>query len=91
MKSFGWYEDAEAIYIAMEYFQHGDLHNYLSNTKSRLPVEEAQELTRQILEGLAHMHTNGFAHRDIKPGVSKNCSQTKRLAIVDTLLLTRIF
>jgi serine/threonine protein kinase len=70
VKSFGWYEDAEAIYIAMEYCLYGDLYHYLSH-KSPLPVAEAQELTRQMLEGVYDMHENGFAHRDLKPAVSK--------------------
>ncbi|KAL9084942.1 MAG: hypothetical protein Q9165_007808 [Trypethelium subeluteriae] len=68
-KSFGWYEDPEAIYIALEYCPHGDLRRYLSQTSS-LSVGDAQELTRQILEGLHDMHVNGFAHRDLKPAVS---------------------
>ncbi|KAF2233265.1 kinase-like protein [Viridothelium virens] len=66
VKSFGWYDDPEAIYIALEYCPYGDLHRYLSRMSS-LAVEEAQELTRQILEGLHDMHENGFAHRDLKP------------------------
>ncbi|KAI9690150.1 MAG: hypothetical protein M1822_009111 [Bathelium mastoideum] len=66
VKSFGWYDDPEAIFIALEYCPHGDLHRFLSRTSS-LPVGEAQELTRQILEGLHDMHENGFAHRDLKP------------------------
>ncbi|KAF2103106.1 kinase-like protein [Rhizodiscina lignyota] len=65
VKSFGWYDDAEAIYIAMEYCPFGDLHDYLFNV--RLPPAEARELTSQILEGLREMHLNGFAHRDLKP------------------------
>lgn len=54
----------------MEYYPNGDLHHYLHNLRSQMPVDEARELTRQILEGLSDMHLNGFAHRDIKPNVS---------------------
>jgi serine/threonine protein kinase len=53
----------------MEYFQHGDLHDYLSVT-APLPEAEAQQITSQILEGLSFMHDNSFAHRDLKPRVS---------------------
>jgi serine/threonine protein kinase len=68
VKSFGWYEGEEALFIAMEYLAHGDLEQYLSRA-SPLSEEAAGDITYQILEGLSYMHDNGFAHRDLKPGV----------------------
>ena len=68
VKSFGWYEGEEALFIAMEYLQHGDLEQYLSKA-SPLSEEAAGDVTYQILEGLSYMHDNWFAHRDLKPGV----------------------
>jgi serine/threonine protein kinase len=53
----------------MEYCPYGDLHHHLLDQK-RLPAAEAQQLTYQILDGLHQMHENGFAHRDLKPGVN---------------------
>ncbi|ERF69764.1 hypothetical protein EPUS_07590 [Endocarpon pusillum Z07020] len=67
VKSFGWYEGADALFIAMEYFQHGDLQKYLSSTPP-LSESESQQISLQILEGLSFLHGNGFAHRDLKPG-----------------------
>lgn len=52
----------------MEYLAHGDLEQYLSRT-SPLSEQAAGDVTYQILEGLSYMHDNGFAHRDLKPGV----------------------
>jgi serine/threonine protein kinase len=69
VKSFGWFDNEESIFIAMEYCPNGDLHHYLSD-KQKLPPAEAQQLTYQILDGLHQMHENGFAHRDLKPGAS---------------------
>jgi len=68
VKSFGWYEGPGTLFIAMEYFQHGDLQSYLSRS-SPLPEYEAREITFQVLEGLSFMHEEGFAHRDLKPAV----------------------
>jgi serine/threonine protein kinase len=58
----------------MEYMPLGDLEQNVqeiekSLTHSRSPLSEGeiQEITRQILEGLKIMHTEGFAHRDLKP------------------------
>jgi serine/threonine protein kinase len=60
----GWFEDSQNVFIAMEYFPHGDLQDHLSEP---LPESDVQQITSQILEGLSHMHENGFAHRDLKP------------------------
>lgn len=64
------------MYLAMEFMPLGDLEhnvreieNSTSQTESSLPEEDVQEITRQILEGLNIMHTQGFAHRDLKPQV----------------------
>lgn len=67
VRSFGWYEDAKYAYIAMEYFELGDLESYLEQP---LQEWETQQVTYQLLEGLEQLHLNGYAHRDLKPAVS---------------------
>ncbi|KAF2874829.1 kinase-like domain-containing protein [Massariosphaeria phaeospora] len=66
VESYGWYEDDDTIFIAMEYFEHGDLQTQMSQ-RHILPELEVQEVVFQVLEGLAFMHDNQFAHRDLKP------------------------
>ena len=46
--SFGWYEDPEHLFIAMEYLELGDLKCYLH----RKPPLPEREITYQILDGL---------------------------------------
>ncbi|KAJ4329243.1 hypothetical protein N0V84_000369 [Fusarium piperis] len=60
----GWYELEDAVCITMEYFELGDLQQYIDTP---LRESEAREITDQILEGLAFMHENEFIHRDLKP------------------------
>jgi serine/threonine protein kinase len=59
------------MFIAMEYFPHGDLESHLQDDSGpiALPEDEACKITRQILEGLKFMHLERFTHRDIKPKV----------------------
>ncbi len=87
VKSLGWYENDDAVFIAMEYFKHGDLHHYLYSA-SPLPESDAQQVTFQVLEGLHFMHENGYSHRDLKPGVSVvalcEAVRTSNVGFIDT-------
>lgn len=65
----GWFEDEENIYIAMEYFQHGTLDEFIKETLSE---NNARIITLQLLEGLKVMHDEHFTHRDLKPEVGRN-------------------
>jgi serine/threonine protein kinase len=72
----GWFQNDDAMFLAMEYMPLGDLEQNIqeienSPTRTGPPLleEEVQEISRQILEGLKIMHAEGFAHRDLKPQV----------------------
>ena len=60
----GWYESDDWIFLAMDYFELGDLSQHL---KSKIPEVQAKEITRKLCCGLVEMHRMGFAHRDLKP------------------------
>ena len=60
----GWYEDNYSVYLAMEYFEQGDLARHLT---SPLPEGDVKTITKQLLEGLAVLHSQNWAHRDLKP------------------------
>lgn len=85
MKSYGWFQYVDAIYIAMEYVEYGDLEKHLENP---IPEDEARLITRQLAEGLYHLHENGFTHRDLKPRVRALNPNSKEQALV---VSTRIF
>lgn len=85
VQSLGWYEHDEALFIAMEYFPLGDLREYLLNSSS-LPEPEAQQVVFQLTEGLVLLHENGFAHRDLKPGVSVPLLQQSAATVTDQSL-----
>ena len=67
MELHGWFDDDTKVFLAMEYFRHGDLQNFMD---SPLPERVVGIITRQLLEGLNVMHKHGFTHRDLKPQVS---------------------
>ncbi|SLM41483.1 camk protein kinase [Lasallia pustulata] len=64
VKFIGYFENADAVFLAMEYFSYGDLAQYL---ESPLSEPEIKQITRDVVEGLRIMHAEGFAHRDLKP------------------------
>lgn len=49
----------------MEYIRGGDLNEYILK-KGKMAEHTVQEVTRQILEGIAYVHGKNISHRDIK-------------------------
>lgn len=66
VRCFGWFQIDDSIFITMEHIRHGDLRRHL---RVLLPEIEANTITRQLVEGLGHMHRSRFVHRDLKPEV----------------------
>ncbi|KAK4782343.1 hypothetical protein SAY86_016445 [Trapa natans] len=59
-------ETATDIYVILEYAEHGDLYDYIVETR-RVPEEEARKLFQQLISGLQYCHQYRVAHRDLKP------------------------
>jgi len=56
----------QTLYIHMEYFERHTLCDLIRKDLYDRP-DEGWTLLRQILEGLAHIHSHGIIHRDLKP------------------------
>lgn len=65
---FGWYDDHDFLYIAMQYFPHGDLSHYIKTDHPSAKLN-SREITRQILGGIVVLHERQICHRDLKPAV----------------------
>ena len=59
------FESSKHLLIVMEYAGGGDLLQYVKKHK-RLGETEARTLFRQVVYGLAHIHSRSVLHRDIK-------------------------
>jgi hypothetical protein len=59
--------DGNVHYLVVEYVPGLDLRR-LVRSKGKLSVHQAASIIKQAAEGLAHAHTRGLIHRDIKPG-----------------------
>ena len=62
------YEDADYMYIAMEYFPMGDMSQSFADGY-RWSEGDTKVVIKQLLHGLAIMHKEGITHRDLKPEV----------------------
>jgi serine/threonine protein kinase len=60
------FDDDDLIYIVMEYCPFGSLHQLIS-AQGPLAESAARSVVRQIVEGLAYLHSLDVAHRDLKP------------------------
>ena len=61
------FESNNMVCLVMDYCAKGDLSNYISNLETELSTSEKLSLFRQVLEGIYHIHKNGYMHRDLKP------------------------
>eukprot|EP00826_Nyctotherus_ovalis_P053888 TRINITY_DN7033_c0_g1_i3.p1 TRINITY_DN7033_c0_g1~~TRINITY_DN7033_c0_g1_i3.p1 ORF type:complete len:608 (+),score=134.11 TRINITY_DN7033_c0_g1_i3:179-2002(+) len=59
-------ETPKQLYLIMEYATHGELFDYIVLHK-RVDEATALRLFRQIVSGMAYLHSQNIIHRDLKP------------------------
>ena len=60
-------ENAQHIYIIMEYCKGGDLFSYLEKRKFKIPEKTASHIIHKMCTAIFYIHSYGIAHRDLKP------------------------
>ncbi len=61
------FENADYMYIIMEYCSGGDLFSFLENRNFRIPEKRASTIIHKMATAVYYMHSFGVAHRDLKP------------------------
>ena len=68
-------QESSELHIVSEFIPHGDLFDFIMNCpKGQVPVLEAVHIGKQLVSGLAQVHSKGWLHLDVKP--ENVCIQT---------------
>ena len=64
---YDWEERDDEAFLVMEYVDGPSLRQVVRE-RGPLPVREAARIGEQVAAALAHAHSKGIVHRDVKPG-----------------------
>ncbi|KAF5192718.1 kinase domain [Thalictrum thalictroides] len=66
LRLFGWFHDADRIFLILEYAHRGELYKLLKKF-GHLPEKQAATYIASLTKALAYCHQKHVIHRDIKP------------------------
>jgi len=66
LRCFGRFEDQISVYLLLEFASGGDLFRVLK-ALGKLAELDAAHVFAQVLDGVQHLHEQGFIHRNLKP------------------------
>ncbi|KAM7275951.1 hypothetical protein ACFE04_017817 [Oxalis oulophora] len=66
LRLYGWFHDAERIFLILEYAHRGELYGEIKK-KGYLSEKQAATYIASLTEALAYCHEKDVIHRDIKP------------------------
>ena len=72
----------ELLYLAMQCVDGGSIDDRLQR-ETKLPVDDAIRVTREVASALAHAHKRGVVHRDIKPANVLVDAESGRCLVTD--------
>lgn len=81
MELVAFHDDGHFPIVVMEYFPGGNV-DVLRNQQRNLVDYYLQTILVQTCRGLAHMHSRGYIHRDVKPG-NLLMSKTGLIRLID--------
>lgn len=81
-KIYKFFEDQSDLYLIEEFIDGTNCAEQLDGG-TRLGVEEAERVFREVLAGLAELHRARIVHRDIKPANLMRRNQDGSIAIID--------
>ena len=64
---YDYVEEADGLYLVMEYVEGLPLDEYIKEKSGPIPSETAIPMMIQILDAFSYAHSKGIVHRDIKP------------------------
>ena len=60
----------DKVYLVTEHCARGDLMSTLKSlaaSRTSIPEGDVKVITRQVIDGLGHLHSRGIVHADLKP------------------------